>query len=69
MLRTSAKELTSHQVFTVFILLETAKGAESKWKEFISSLPSLSSFEAMPLLWDAKARKNLPPAAKRTTPI
>jgi len=59
------KELTSHQVFVVFILLETEKGNESQWKEYISSLPPLSSFEGMPLLWSAKARKSLPPAAKR----
>ena len=62
----SAKEFTSHQVFVVFILLETEKGEESQWKEYISSLPPLSSFEGMPLLWAAKARKKLPSATKRT---
>ena len=61
----SAKELTSHQVFTVFILLETEKGERSEYKEYIKSLPPLSSFEGMPLLWSAKARRSLPPAAIR----
>jgi hypothetical protein len=64
----SVKELTSHQVFVVFILLESEKGDKSQWKEYISSLPPLSSFEGMPLLWSAKGRKSLPPPAKRTAP-
>jgi hypothetical protein len=64
----SVKDLTSHQVFVVFILLESEKGNKSQWKEYISSLPPVSSFEGMPLLWSANARKSLPPAAKRTAP-
>jgi hypothetical protein len=56
--------LSAHQQLTLFILLESKN--RSFWREYILSLPSISEFAGVPLLWPTSLREMLPPATKRT---
>lgn len=62
----SVKELSAHQQLTIFLLLESWNRKTSWWKEYIASLPPLSEFKGMPLLWTRTWQNQLPPAAKGT---
>lgn len=62
----SVKELSAHQQLTIFLLFESWNRKSSWWKEYITSLPSLSEFKGMPLVWTRNWQNQLPPAAKGT---
>lgn len=60
----SVKELSAHQQLTIFILFESWNRKSSWWKEYIASLPPLSDFKGMPILWTRHWQNQLPQATQ-----
>lgn len=60
--------LTSHQILSLFLLLERKRELNSWWKKFVDCLPELEAYDNIPMTWnlkcastaDQKLFKNLP---------
>ncbi|KAM9915139.1 hypothetical protein OXX59_010648, partial [Metschnikowia pulcherrima] len=43
--------LSSFQIVSLFLMLETARGTDSFWKPFIDMLPEIEELSLCPLVW------------------